>query len=398
MAQEAAPAHTIAWTAGGCEIVLVPAATRGAEAPRLRLTASGSLPEARIEIGLILPPGAANPEFVAEAARSPFVPAGPGGMAQVMTSRFWVDVLRLDQQGRPFWITARTAAGGWISSRYDGLSPRMLIQLVERSCGLELRGGSPLDALALWPLPGASEAAAQAAEAALRLRPDQRLHIRWVLHSLYADPAAEPGDSPELTEQDRGFVARFRVQNGLAESRWLDEDTALRLLRSPFQPRDPPLGAIGTVVTTSRDWITLISRDGEFCHAVSLAVAQTGFNLYRKPRIQFGARRGRSDANLQIDLLLPNLLDPARPVSALVDGRRIELAIRDDALRPVMLSDGADTAVMRAIRLGREIVIQGTARDTGRPASATFSAAGFSAAFDTMAQICGRSGLGVWFQ
>jgi hypothetical protein len=373
-----------------CVATFLPAERRGTQAPLLQVSARGRMPSERIALGVAAAAGVEVVEFVADNERKPVAAAAPAPLARVMTSPAWLDIQRVGDGGRPFWLSAEGADGFWHSARYEGLTTAGIVQVLERSCAIA--AGAP------GPAPGPTEADLRGAETALSLTEGQRRHIRWVLAQRYGGAAASPGTGGVLTSEDRGRLERFSRETGLPASRYLTAETARRLLAEPFSPRTTDTSLRGRDVLVSGSWASMRARTGFGCEVMTDALTVTGLDLWEMPVMSFRITERSTGNSMIIDLIEPNPFLASAPVRVIVDGRSYPLVSEEGAIKLPRAGPHRDNAAIKAIRRGNRIEFQGTSSADGRAGRVVFSAVGFTAAFDRMMRLCNRPRLADWFR
>lgn len=146
-------------------------------------------------------------------------------------------------------------------------------------------------------------------------------------------------------------------------------------------------------VMTSGDWYVhagnrncyIYTYASEAARSPGLILAKMTFDVYRS---ETGNALGIAMVNPFI------LLDSDRPVSVSVDGQRFDRAVDNIGL---IVPGSNGTALTKAIRAGQSVTVSGTS-PAGQAISVTYSAAGFTRAFNEMARLCNRPGILSWIQ
>lgn len=284
----------------------------------------------------------------------------------------------------PFVITARTEIGQYSSVRYTQLSPDAITSILKTDCA---KGGGGT--------PAKSDDALASAENDLGLTFGQLRHIRWVLQQKYGDNKSAPGN--KMNDKLRGFLEQYAASKGLTPTRYLDKQLSSRLLKEKFKPvRQNFRGMPGYL--KHRDWASFMSKDRSQCIITSFAKRQVKHKTYRHPRIEIRAVRGDPSNMLDVRFAIPHRFSQKHKVVAIVDGR--EYRLRADKEFGILIPTNADgvvrSDVVRAIRLGKKVIIRGKSQNGKRNIALHYSALGFGLAFQTMAENCGRGRLYEW--
>src|SRR5690606_36736846 len=142
---------------------------------------------------------------------------------------------------------------------------------------------------------------------------------------------------------------------------------------------------------------------GDTCGIRTYATSFPDYSVFVHPSMYFSTTSSGSGSGIFINVVEPNPFRADRPVTASVDGQRFDLQFDVSGGYPQWrvnfrstTGNGVSSEVMKAIRAGQSITVSGTSAATGQPASITFSAAGFTRAFNEMAQRCNRPGILSW--
>ena len=210
-----------------CTVTLAPSQTLGDEAaPRLVLVTSG---RSRIEVKLDGKAPLGEPTFVQDNVRSPFEFKTDGSIDAFRTSSVGQAIM----SGQVFFITARLSDGTYVSSRYDAIDFDAVLTRIQASC--------PFDAEVLM----SSLNDRRLEERALNLSSEDLTMIRWALLRRYENQQEKPSETFFLSQQDREYLKRYALQNGLPVSGYLTGPTAKKLLAeaallTPPPPPPPP--------------------------------------------------------------------------------------------------------------------------------------------------------------
>lgn len=293
----------------------------------------------------------------------------------------WQTMTEAYRAKQPFFLTAQLADGRYASSRFERLDPRGLLQIFEKQCGFTKQK---------------TVAELLAEEKALRLNRDQLRHIRYVLNARYRSGTSAPvADAASLFDNERGFLEQYTREMGLPVSRYLTRTSADRLLSVRFQPvRVTNSGR--DAYRRHKEWETY--QNGKWCYFVTSATSVSGLDPYYMPQMIYGVERNVSGNAMSFDMVSPNPFNPSRPVYAVVDGRRHNLWMDRNWIKPRRERDGLSDAVIKAIRAGRSVEIRGTSKATGRNVSVRFSASGFTSAFRHTRDTCNRRQIEDWLR
>lgn len=415
------PAHAVEFdpATAGCRILLQPAGTTGTKPPRLFLSAD--LLGDRFAYGL---DGSdiAEAVMIRDGARTPFL--GREGMTAGALGEdpFWAALAPPDpvaadaakdsakdaetgaatKAATPpataaagatpavdsLYLTVRDRDGAYSSARYDDLTRDGVFRLAALACratGLPVTPQTPVEY--------------RDAEAALALPPADVLHIRQVLAARYGEPGLEVGDGTTLTVTDRRHIASLNTEKGYPSGEYLWPASVKDLLAEAVTaPKPAPAPASGEeVVATHGDWLQLRADGGATCRIATSGSAVDG--LAPGLRLEFAVGRGDKGGRMAFDLVKPNPFRADMPLGAKVGEETFALMVEPSsgAVIPKPFADGTlSNGLMVALRRGKEVTIGGVATVSGAPATVTFSAIGFSAAFAAMAKDCNRPGVMGW--
>lgn len=303
---------------------------------------------------------------------------------------FWIQLGNISKGDTPFFVTVRDTSGAYSSARYEGLSQDQVSRTLAVACGF--RGFEP-SAPTVWE--------ASLAEKSLALPDSDIQHIRRILAQRYGEPGASPGEGSTFTVTDRRFILQFNEENDFGPSEYLSAEGAARLLAEEVRLEQPRPATGGDLVSVHRDWAVYSEAGGETCSVMTAAAAATGYSGVEVPMMRFSVARDATGGLMAIELSRPNNFSPNAPINAFIDGQSIALFIEPSsgALVPRPLEDGRlSNEFTLMLQQGREVVIEGTARDTGTALLLGFSALGFTAAFREMAATCGRPAVLGWIQ
>lgn len=389
LAQVKIPAHSIEKTSNGksCKVTLVPTMTSGDQSPVITFTSDD---KSRFGISANPGEGAVALELVVNNGRQEFVQQKPQIYSKIKNSSVWKAIEETDKKDAPFFLTARYVDGSYGSARYQGVDPKGILEIFKTQCSLNSSATPPKTK---------SELLAEENRVKTRLSSDQMRHIIWVLNSTYGNRYREPSNSTSLTETDRGYLERYSRSTGYKPSRYLNQVLANRLLAERFVAATPKPTS-SSRLATYRDWRGYMGKSNE-CHITSAATSWRGLSLYLKPEFLIYAKTGEKGGYLWFNMVRPDPFLTTSPVWAIVDGRRYNLQhLESGYIMPAKSKSGKglDGSVIRAIKRGRGFEIHGTDPRTKRRASITFSAYGFSKAFDKMMRDCNRYDLKVWLR
>ena len=210
-----------------CTATLAPSQTLGDdEAPRLIIVTSG---RNSIQVELRGKSPLEEPTLVQSNVRSSFEFATDGSIDAFRRSTVGQAIM----SGRVFFITVQLSDGTYVSSRYEAIAFDSVLARIQASCPFEAEMlMSNLDSQ-------------RAAERALNLSSDDLTMIRWDLLRKYEYQQEKPSETFSLSDQDREYLKRYALQNGLPVSSYLTSTTAKRLLGeaallTPPPPPPPP--------------------------------------------------------------------------------------------------------------------------------------------------------------
>ncbi|MEO1687122.1 MAG: hypothetical protein AAFU61_04365 [Pseudomonadota bacterium] len=358
-----------------CEVVVAPAAQRGPQAPALRLTVAKDEDVALTPL-LVLRTDAPGAQLVAGDARAPFGretvdlrdPPDEGAWARLMS-------------GAPFHLTVGDGAGGWSTTRFEAqLRPRHL---------RKLRNECRVDAELLQPL--ADRLANN--EAKLGLTEAQLRRVRRSLASLPPRRASPPYPSAALTAEDRRRLLKFTDEAGLPPSRYLTKRALNRLERIKLQPAKPNYRSFEGY-RAFQAWSYREEGGGadRSCHVHVVANATDDLDVWVLPRLEFIAMANAGEGKLIAKLPTPNPFVGQSPVAAQVGARAFPMTYHAGFSSYLPEATGE---FMRAVARSSSLTMSGRG-DDGEPLTLTFSAMGFTRAFNHMMNICGRKDLSVW--
>lgn len=364
-----------------CEITLLPGQQQGEAPPMLVLQVGDRATAGQFAILAKGTTGGGPVQLVYKNQRSEFTGSRMSDMRATQASPNWRLLADATSAKLPFFLTHQGRDGGWSSSRYEQLDPQGIQRLMEQNCQME-RPKTPQEL--------------EREEQALRLTPDQMVHIRWVLNRHFGPANATPGFGAALQESERGFLSSYATRSGLPATRYLNRAIADRLL---FERADPIRRNYSSFrsVQRSGDWISYGDSSLSRCYAESEAQSWTGDLFYTPPRMVFFALTSETGSLLGIDMVTPSPFNASRQIRAVIDGKSFPLqADNGRFIKPQSLRGGLDSSVVKAIRAGRSIAVIGTSSRTGNPLTLNFSASGFTAAFRGMMSLCRRPGLSTW--
>lgn len=198
--------------------------------------------------------------------------------------------------------------------------------------------------------------------------------------------AAEQDPERGLRAIGQMYLDGLAVLRDPEEARhWLTQSAAAGDLFDPYW-----IESNDRLVLTSGDW--LVRRADATCYIYSIATDVTPQGIITPPFMEFRAWTGFSGDRLETELVSPNPFRVDRPVFAEVDGARFDLQVEGSSVLGTKVRPSSPS-VIRAIRAGASVTITGTSIVTDQPLSATFSAAGFTRAFNSMAELCDRPGI-----
>jgi len=400
------PAHAVEFdpATAECRILLQPAGTTGTKPPRLFLSAD--LLAARFAYGL---DGSdiAEAVMIRNGARTPFL--GREGMTaeSLRDDPFWMALTPKTETAAEsaetapkaegaapavdsLYLTIRDREGAYSSARYDALTRDGVFRLARLACratGLPATRATPVEH--------------REAEAALALPPADMRHIREVLAARYGEAGVDVGDGTELTVTDRRYIAALNTEKGFPSGEYLWPESVKDLLAEEVAPPNPATSTAPaegeTVVATHGDWLQLRADGGATCRIATTAIAADG--LAPGLRLEFAVGRADKGGRMAIDLVKPNPFRADMPLGAKVKEETFALMVEptSGAVIPRPFPDGTmSNALLVALRRGKEVTIGGVASVSAAPATVTFSAIGFSAAFAAMSKDCNRPGVMGW--
>lgn len=383
------PEHAVRFTAesGTCAVSFVPDATTGEVPPELEV--SVNMLSDRLSLQVI---GGTYSEqvFLWGDTRTTVPPLRNVEAEALLQDAIWQAMVDAAAENAPIYWTVQEPGGGYSSARYDVLSPVQIARTMALACDFDgLNPSTP------------TEVEAQRAERRLDLTEEQIRHVRRVLFGLYGEPGAEPGTGAELTVTDRRLIGLYNQENGMDYGEYLTPTATAALLElEPELQMALPASDI-PASATHQDWLVFSEESGAVCSMMTSAKSTTGYTGSVLPVMRFSVARSASGGLMAIELTRPNSFEPDTPVRALIDGNPIALMMEPSsgALVPRPLADGrlSNEFTVR-MRQGSEIVIEGNSIDTGGPMRLGFSAAGFTAAFREMAELCNRPAVLGWIR
>lgn len=245
-----------------------------------------------------------------------------------------------------------------------------------------------------------------AQEVALALEPDALRHIRWILaRRFHPNERNEPQSSSTLTKKERGLLRRYLFRDTeLPVSNFLTKSSAESLAREVFQPISPPID--GEQLQKHRDWISFAAAGdaGKVCYAVTEASNVADGPLWQLPRMVLWAKQGDPSKIMALQLAAEAKLDIAKAdvVIYFNTGASFKMLKQDTNLLPAgrigqkslgLIEDVRD--FLKATKTAISMRVEGTT-ERGTPVSFTWSARGFTAAFNRMMKNCSRKDLTFW--
>ncbi|MEQ8601110.1 MAG: hypothetical protein RLP98_14410 [Devosia sp.] len=194
---------------------------------------------------------------------------------------------------------------------------------------------------------------------------------------------ADQGDPEAILSLGKMYEA------GLGVPRDVDRAVSLyRRLPDDLDWVDTVISRLQGHIETFGDWH--LAETTAYCIISSYVISAT-----RQPNIHYTsmtiiAHKNGRDSNVNFSMAGPKWFDSSRPVTAYVDGREFPLDPSGVLVRPV------NSNVVKAIRAGQSFRIVGSDAFTGGTITITYSAAGFTRAFNTMAERCNRMDILAW--
>jgi len=228
-----------------------------------------------------------------------------------------------------------------------------------------------------------------AAERALNLSERDMLRIRFVLHQRFGRRWEPPSRTATMTSQERGWLERYARETGRSGLRHLNRQVANELLAEDFSPARTSYSA-GSFAQLRQfgSWYSYRTSSNR----CAIAAPAGSFNpdvLYVHPKIVFDHDPSWGRDSLSFDMVSPNPFSGGR-ITAWVDGEEFAVQIDNGHIKPAASGSGVDDAVMRAMRNGRTLRIEGGSRLSSHRISISFPLAGFAQAFQHMADQCQR--------
>jgi len=386
---EALPPHSVSFSPedADCAVSFIPDATSGNNPPQLEIIVN--MLSQRLSLSLI---GDVYKDqvFLWGNTRTQFSEMRNIESKDLVEDELWLALQQAELEKEPVYWTVQDTNDGYSSARYNNLSPDQIARTLALACNLNnINAPTPTEIEALQT------------EKRLNLSDESVRYIRRVLFSLYGEQGAEPGEGRDLTLTDRRLIGMYNSEHEISAGEYLTAAAAAELLQKKPTLRMPDQEKGSVEKSIHVDWRLTIQGEGTTCTITTPAKATAGYTGTTLPLMRFSASRSGSGGLIAIDLSQPNIFAPAAPVRAVIDGSSIELMIESTtgALVPRPLADGRlsnDFTVK--LRRGREIMIEGVSRETGKPMMITYSALGFTAAFRDMSESCDRAGILGWIR
>lgn len=326
--------------------------------------------------------------FVSGGERAQFATLLDLTVEQLTQSPLWVNLELANVNGEPSFFTTRDPSGAYSSSRYENLTPDQISRTISLAC--QFSG---------FDQPILSDLEALNNEKQLRLSNSEINQIRSSLFNLYAEPGSTPGTSTDFTSTDRRFIALFNSDEGYDEREFLAQAAVDKLLRTSTRAIAPRIEGNLKLTSTFDDWNVYTNSDGNICQISTISQTDTSTESTAEYRMNFSVSRNDTGGMMAIEILSPNPFRVDDAITATIGGISIPLITEPSsgAVVPRPLTDGrVSNELTRRLRLGREIIIQGTRSDTSESLQTSFSAVGFTAAFRKMANDCNRQGTLGW--
>ncbi|MEM7519861.1 MAG: hypothetical protein AAF307_02385 [Pseudomonadota bacterium] len=380
------PSHSLSVSppSNSCVLELTPSETQGESPPTLFVRTLGKARPDVLELKVEIARSHTNAELVFLNQRAEIESTKSLPIQQILKSRLWKVLEEAHRKKTPFFLTSNDGAGGYYSSRFEGIEPKGIIAILERQCGF-----ASTKITAKTPKQRAAD------ERALGLSSAQIKHIRWVLSAKYKAGNAPPAARSSFSATERGYIAKYSRSAGLGESAFLTDRVANRLLRETFEAKEATYSG-SSRLRIFKDWSSYYR--GKRCHISTNALSWTGMDFYVKPQMLFSAEDGTRGNALVFNIVTPNPFLATANVRAVVDGKRFVLQVSGDRILPRREGSGVSDDIMKAIQKGDFVTIRGISKKTKELATITFSAAGFTAAFGKMMDMCNRPALRDWFR
>lgn len=386
---QALPGHIVRYDveAGSCSINFLPDETTGANPPELQFTVDmiKELVSFQLSGGIYT-----SQIFLWGESRTTFSPIKSATSQNLRQNPLWISMEDAQSQSEPTYWTVQHNDGDYSSARYDDLTPGQIARTLAIGCNF-------FDLDPITP----TLVEAKLAERRLDLTLDQIRHIKAVLTSAYGESGTQPGTSGDWTITDRRLIGLFNQDNEQNIGEYLSEATVAELLElEPILQTDIQESS-RTTASAFANWSVYLEETGGICSIESAATKVSGYPVNIIPIMRLSLARSDTGGLMAFDLTQPNNFEPSASIRAVIDGRPIELMIETSggALVPRPLPDGRlSNEFTTSLRRGNEIIIEGTAMETGDPIRLEYSAQGFTAAFREMSGLCERPAVLGWIQ
>ncbi len=297
---------------------------------------------------------------------------------------FWSGPLQKAlERSEPFFLT-------WLvpklekfsSARFDPSGIKSVLREMEKTCHIHL------DEIARNPARNKSD------ESALKLSLNEKSHIHFVLHGLYAEDAqAPPAKLNWPPGRDfRNNLLRFTRENGLPATYFLTASTSRLLLRRKISPNKAVRTAESKNSKKHGDWRSFREKtpSGWKCVLETQAEGRKGPLSWSQPQLRLVVRDGGSASDLEIIVASNNPFSKEAPVMSEVDGEDW-FTLNTSGTR--LLKSYDKKPFVRAMQEGRKITVLGREASTRLPLEFSFSAIGYSAGFKRISKLCNASGI-----
>lgn len=386
---QALPEHLVQYDVetGRCSIKFLPDETTGASPPQLQLTVDmiTELVSFQLSGGIYT-----SQIFLWGDSRSTFNPIWNATSQVLRQNPLWISMEDAQSQSAPIFWTVQQNDGDYSSARYDDLTTGQIARTLAIGCKFY-----DLDPIT----PTLVEA--KLAEDRLDLTLDQIRHIKGVLTSAYGEPGTQPSTSSGWTITDRRLIGLYNQDREQNLGEYLSEAAVAELLALEPSLQSDIQGFRKTATAAFTNWSVYLEESDGICSIETAATTASGYPINIIPIMRLSIARSDTGGLMAFDLAQPNNFEPSASIRAVIDGRPIELMVETSggALVPRPLPDGRlSNEFTTRLRRGNEIMIEGTAMDTGGPIRLKYSAQGFTAAFREMSSLCERPAVLGWIQ
>ena len=244
-------------------------------------------------------------------------------------------------------------------------------------------------------------------ERSLKLSHAEIRKISYVLFGKYGNSINGPNFVGNLSTKDREYLKTYANSLGVQESGYLTSFLVRKLLSEELPLQRRPNWESGSP-RTHQDWYSMIMSANSKCEILTFATETKGWEVFYAPRMILTASSQENGSTMNFNMVTPNpfKVKNTSEVYAVVDGRRYNLQMgrpnilqgKQSIIGPRVSGNGLSGDVTKAIRRGKTVEIVGVSKIDGSKKSITFSARGFTGAFNQMMKDCNRPGLIAWIR